>query len=97
MSASLKRKRRILRLRFRLVPSHGFCRLEMHTMGAEGLDRQQQKVQEFLRLLPLTIAVAGLPETEPGRHLNEGQMEARATSIRAAYKVARQIILDLAQ
>ena len=31
-------------------------------MGAEGIDRQQQKVQEFLRLLPLTIAVAGLPE-----------------------------------
>ena len=66
-------------------------------MGAEGIDRQQQKVQEFLRLLPLTLAVAGLPEVEPGRHLNEGQMEARATTIRGAYKVARQIILDVAK
>ena len=66
-------------------------------MGTEGVDRQQQKVQEFLRLLPLTLAVAGLPEGEPGRHLNEGQMEARATTIRTAYKVARQIILDVAQ
>jgi hypothetical protein len=66
-------------------------------MGTEGVDRQQQKVQEFLRLLPLTLAVAGLPESEPGRHLNEGQMEARATSIRTAYKVARQIILDVAK
>jgi hypothetical protein len=66
-------------------------------MGTEGVDRQQQKVQEFLRLLPLTLAVAGLPETEAGRHLTEGQMEARATSIRAAYKVARQIILEVAQ
>ena len=66
-------------------------------MGTEGVDRQQQKVQEFLRLLPLTLAVAGLPESESGRHLNEGQMEARATSIRAAYKVARQIILDIAK
>jgi hypothetical protein len=64
-------------------------------MGTEGIDRQQQKIQEFLRLLPLTLAVAGLPESEPGRHLNEGQMEARATSIRTAYKVARQIILDI--
>ena len=64
-------------------------------MGAEGIDRQQQKVQEFLRLLPLTLAVAGLPEVEAGRHLNEGQMEARATTIRAAYKVARQIVLDV--
>jgi hypothetical protein len=66
-------------------------------MGAESIDRQQQKVQEFLRLLPLTVAVAGLPEVEPGRHLNEGQMEARATTIRAAYKIARQIILDIAK
>jgi hypothetical protein len=65
-------------------------------MGAEGTDRQQQKVQEFLRLLPLTLAVAGLPDVEPGRHLNEGQMEARATTIRAAYKVARQIVMDVA-
>jgi len=66
-------------------------------MGTEGVDRQQQRVQEFMRLLPLTLAVAGLPEAEAGRHLNEGQMEARATSIRTAYKVARQIILDIAK
>jgi hypothetical protein len=66
-------------------------------MGAEGIDRQQQKVQEFLRLLPLTVAVAGLPEVEPGKHLTEGQMEARATTIRTAYKLARQIILDIAK
>jgi hypothetical protein len=61
------------------------------------MDRQQQKVQEFLRLLPLTLAVAGLPQAAPGQHLNEGQMEARASTIRMAYKVARQIILDVAK
>jgi hypothetical protein len=66
-------------------------------MGTEGVDRQQQKVQEFLRLMPLTLAVAGLPEAEPGHHLSEGQMEARATSIRTAYKIARQVILDIAK
>ncbi len=66
-------------------------------MGTEGVDRQQQKVQEFIRLLPLTVAVAGLPPSEAGHHLNEGQMEARATSIRTAYKIARQIILDVAK
>ncbi|HLJ94232.1 MAG TPA: hypothetical protein VKU02_13675 [Gemmataceae bacterium] len=66
-------------------------------MGTEGVDRQQQRAQEFIRLLPLTLAVAGLPAAETGRHLNEGQMEARATSIRTAYKIARQIILDIAQ
>jgi hypothetical protein len=66
-------------------------------MGAEGIDRQQQKVQEFLRLLPLTLAVAGLPESDHGKHLTEGQMDARATSIKSAYKIARQIILDIAK
>jgi hypothetical protein len=66
-------------------------------MGTEGADRQQQKVQEFMRLLPLTLAVAGLPNAESGRHLNEGQMEARALSIRTAYKIARQIIIDIAK
>jgi hypothetical protein len=64
-------------------------------MEAEGVDRQQQRVQEFMRLLPLTLAVAGLAHSETGRHLTEGQMEARATSIKAAYKIARQIILDI--
>jgi hypothetical protein len=66
-------------------------------MGTEGVERQQQKVSEFLRLLPLTLAVAGLPDAEAGRHLTEGQMEARATTIRSAYKFARQIIIDVAK
>jgi hypothetical protein len=60
-------------------------------------DRQQQKISEFLRLLPLTLAIAGLPEAEPGKHFNEGQMEARATTLRTAYKAARQVILDIAR
>jgi hypothetical protein len=64
-------------------------------MSTDPADRQQQKVTEFMRLLPLTLAVAGLPEAEQGRHFNEGQMEARATTLRAAYKVARGIILDI--
>lgn len=64
-------------------------------MSAEGLDRQQQKINEFMKLLPLTLAVAGLPDAEHGRYYNEGQMEARATSIKTAYKVARQIILEI--
>jgi hypothetical protein len=66
-------------------------------MGTESADRQQVKVREFMSLLPLTLAVAGLPAAEQGRHYNEGQMEARATTLRAAYKVARQIILEIAK
>ena len=66
-------------------------------MGAESVDRQQLKVQEFLRLLPLTLSVAGLAEAHSGQHLTEGQMEARASTIKLAYKIARQIILDVAK
>ena len=66
-------------------------------MGTEGADRQQVKVREFMSLLPLTLEVAGLPRAEAGRHFSESQMEARATTIRTAYKMARQIVLDIAK
>ena len=33
-------------------------------MSTEGIDRQQQKINEFMRLLPLTTAIAGLPHGE---------------------------------
>lgn len=66
-------------------------------MGAEGGDRQQQKINEFMRLLPLTLAVAGLPDAEAGKHFNEGQMDVRATTIRNAYKIARQLLLEVAK
>jgi hypothetical protein len=59
---------------------------------------KQQRVNEFMKLLPLTLALAGLPETDPGgRPFNEGQLESRATTLRAAYKVARQIIIEVAK
>ena len=64
-------------------------------MGTEGIDRQQQKVSEFLRLLPLTLELAGLPKADGGRHFNEDQMGVRANTIRTAYKIARQIIHDV--
>ncbi|MBX6314332.1 MAG: hypothetical protein IRY99_15675 [Isosphaeraceae bacterium] len=48
----------------------------------------QQKYRQFLDLLPLTIALAGLPPSE-GRLYSEEQIEARAITIRAAYRVAR--------
>jgi hypothetical protein len=50
----------------------------------------QQKYRQFLDLLPLTIALAGLPMSE-GRLYSEDQIEARAISVRIAYKVARNV------
>jgi hypothetical protein len=59
-------------------------------------DRQQQKVTEFLRLLPLTTALAGLPNAAVGAYMNEGQLDSRAHALLSAYKVARQLLLDVA-
>ena len=66
----------------------------MSTDAVAAADRQQ-KANEFLRLLPLTLALAGLPDSEPGKYFNEGQMENRAAALRAAYKVARQLLLEM--
>ena len=42
------------------------------------VERQQQKAKEFMSLLPLTLALAGLPTSEPGKqHYTESQIEAR--------------------
>ena len=48
----------------------------------------QQKYRQFLDLLPLTLSLAGLPLSE-GRLFSEEQIEARAITVRLAYKVAR--------
>lgn len=50
----------------------------------------QQKYRQFLDLLPLTISLAGLPTCE-GRLFGEEQIEARAITMRIAYKVARNV------
>ncbi len=65
-------------------------------MSAEA-NPSQQRIQEFLRLLPLTAEIAGLPKSELGRNLNEGQMEVRAATIKTAYKIARGLLLDIAK
>jgi hypothetical protein len=50
----------------------------------------QQKYRQFLDLLPLTISLAGLPTSE-GRLFSEDQIEARGITVKAAYRVARNI------
>lgn len=65
-------------------------------MGSEAAPAdRQQKMKEFMSVLPLTIEIAGLPPIEVGRLLTEGQMEVRATAIKTAYKIARQLLVDI--
>jgi hypothetical protein len=58
-------------------------------------ERQQQRAREFMSLLPLTLSIAGLPEGEPGKLFTEGQLESRATTIKIAYRIARQVVVDV--
>ncbi len=53
----------------------------------------QQKYRQFIDMLPLTIAIAGLPHSE-GRLYSEDQMEARVTSLRTAYRLARGLLKE---
>jgi hypothetical protein len=62
----------------------------------EGADRQQQRVTEFVKLLPLTFEIAGLPKAEAGKHFNEGQMEVRLNTLKTAYRMARQLLVEIA-
>jgi hypothetical protein len=52
---------------------------------------QQRRYREFLDLLPLTLALAGLPTSDIGKYFTEEQVEGRGFTIRHAYKMARQL------
>lgn len=64
----------------------------MSDQPTAGADSQllQQKYKQFLDLLPLTLALAGLPTSE-NRLFSEEQIEARGTTVRNAYRVARGV------
>jgi hypothetical protein len=59
-------------------------------------DRQQLKMREFMQLLPVTTAIAGLPHAELGRPLTDDQLEVRAIVLKRAFKVAKQLMRDIA-
>lgn len=57
----------------------------------------QRNYKEFMDLLPLTLALAGLPTSEHGRYYTEEQIEARMFTIRHAYKAARTVTREAIQ
>ena len=57
----------------------------------------QRNYKEFLDLLPLTLALAGLPQSESGRYYTEEQIEARVFTIKHAYKAARTVTRECIQ
>ncbi|HQR41526.1 MAG TPA: hypothetical protein PLX97_02555 [Gemmatales bacterium] len=59
-------------------------------------EKQQQKLREFLQLLPVTTELAGLPKSEHGKYFTPEQIEARVITLRAAFKVAKNMVVELA-
>ena len=58
---------------------------------------KQQRMKEFMSLLPLTLNLAGLPASAPGTIFNDGQMESRVISIRNAYKLAYKLVREVGE
>lgn len=61
------------------------------------LQQPQQRYEQFVQLLPLTLAIAGLSKTDSGKYLTDDQMEIRTRSVRSAYKHARNLIKEVMQ
>ena len=61
------------------------------------VNQQQLKQKEFMQLLPLISEIAGLPKAEVGRQFTPEQMEVRAITLKTAYKVARQLVIEVAK
>lgn len=69
----------------------------MSTDQASQSSDVQRRYKEFLDLLPLTLAIAGLPESERGRYYTEEQIETRLSSVRHAWRAARQVARECIQ
>ena len=57
----------------------------------------QRRYKEFLDLLPLTLTLAGLPVSEPGRYFTAEQIESRVFTVKHAYKCARLLARESIQ
>lgn len=58
---------------------------------------KQNRMTEFLKLLPLTLELAGLPKADPARPFTADQIEGRAMTVRTAFKAARTLVKDIAE
>jgi hypothetical protein len=60
-------------------------------------DVKQARMTEFMKLLPLTLELAGLPRPNEDRLYNSDQIEARVISVRVAYKQARSLLKEIGE
>lgn len=60
-------------------------------------EMKQARMTEFLRLLPLTVELAGLSKAAAGGVFTPDQIEGRAMSIRSAYRIARNMVREIGE
>ena len=58
-------------------------------------EQKLARAKEFLQLMPLTIEIAGLPDSAEDRLYTPDQMEARMLNIKSAYKIARRYFREV--
>jgi len=54
----------------------------------------KRRYREFLDLLPLTLAIAGLPLSQGTFNFSNDQMEVRSQTVLGAFKMARQAVRE---
>lgn len=60
-------------------------------------EQRQARMTEFMKMLPLTLELAGLPKADPARPFTADQLEGRVMSVRAAYKAARALLKEVGE
>ncbi len=58
---------------------------------------KQSRMTEFMKLLPLTLELAGLPKADAARPFTADQVEGRVMSVRTAYKAARALLREVGE
>lgn len=58
---------------------------------------RNQRIKEFLQILPLTAELAGLPKCDPNRLFTADQLDLRCMNLKNAYKLARQLLKEVAE
>lgn len=57
-------------------------------------DALKRRYKEFLDLMPLTLALAGLPQAESKSSFTSDQIQFRAQVVQNAFKIARQTVRE---
>lgn len=64
-------------------------------MSAADEEAVRRNYRQFLELMPLTLAIAGLSHSEGGRNFTPDQLAARSQVVANAFKLAKQTVREI--